>query len=227
MAAFNLAIEQHADAIELDVMLSADRQVVVMHDDSVDRTTNGHGRIKSLSLSELKRLDAGSKYNDQFAGESIPSLIEVFDQIGEKTFINVELKNYSSPTDNLPEKVADLVRKFHLESRILLSSFNLLALVRVRKLLPKIKMGLLTIAGFGNIALYSRLFPFGPLFALHPASMDATEKLITAVHRKQSHVYAYTVNQPDEMRRLFSVGVDGIFTNDPLLAQKVLADMNL
>jgi glycerophosphoryl diester phosphodiesterase len=226
LAAFNLAIEQHADAIELDAKLSADGQIVVMHDASVDRTTNGTGLVKSLALAELKSLEAGGKFNPQFSGEKIPTLSEVFEQVGQKIFINVELTNYSSPSDDLPEKVAHLVRKFKLESMVLLSSFNPIALIRARKVLPMLPMGFLTLTGFGKITFYSHLIRFGPRLAFHPTTADASEKLIAAVHRRNCRVHVYTVNQPEEMRRLFTAGVDGIFTDDPLLARKVLIDIN-
>jgi glycerophosphoryl diester phosphodiesterase len=225
LAAFKLAIEQHADAIELDAKLSADGQIVVMHDKSVDRTTDGTGLIKSLSLNELKKLDAGAKFNQAFKGEAIPTLTEVFEQVGQRIFINVELTNYSSPLDDLPERVSNLVRKFHLESSILLSSFNPIALIRARKILPKVAMGLLTTAGMGKFACYSRLVRFSPLLALHPTAVDTSEKLIAAIHSRDSHVNVYTVNQPDDMRWLFLAGVDGIFTDDLLMAQKVLAEL--
>lgn len=225
LAAFNLAIEQNADAIELDAKLSADGQIVVMHDASVDRTTNGSGLIKSLPLTELKRLDAGGKFNPQFAGERIPTLTDVFEQVGQKIFINIELTNYSSPMDDLPEKTAHLVRKFQLETKVLFSSFNPIALIRARKILPMVPMGFLTLPGFGKITLYSRLIRFGPRLAIHPAVPDASKNLIAAAHRRSCRVHVYTVNQPEEMRRLFTAGVDGIFTDDPLLARKILSDI--
>jgi len=225
LAAFNLAIEQRADAIELDVKLSADGQIVVMHDASVDRTTNGSGLIKSLPLIELKSLDAGGKFNPQFTGERIPTLTEVFEQVGQKIFINVELTNYSSPMDDLPEKTAHLVRKFQLESKVLFSSFNPIALIRARKILPLLPMGFLTLSGFGKITFYSHLVRFGPTLAIHPAVPDASKKLITAAHRRSCRVHVYTVNQPEDMRRLFTAGADGIVTNDPLLARQVLSDI--
>ena len=88
LAAFQLALEQGADGIELDVMLSKDGQLIVIHDDKVDRTTNGTGKVADMYLSELKVLDAGQ-------GESLPTLPEVFDRFGGKFLINIELKNYS------------------------------------------------------------------------------------------------------------------------------------
>lgn len=223
LAAFKLAVEQGADAIELDAKLSADGQVVVMHDDSVDRTTNGTGRIKSLTLSELQQLDAGSKFNPSFHKETIPSLAEVFEAVGRKILINVELTNYSSPIDDLPEKVASLVKDFQLEKSVLLSSFNMIALIRARKLLSATPMGLLTFPSLGRMTLDSNLIRFDSLLSLHPDVSDSTSELIHAVHRVGSRLNVYTVNQAEDMRRLFSQGVDGIFTDDPPLAKTILA----
>jgi glycerophosphoryl diester phosphodiesterase len=224
LAAFKLAIDQHADGIELDVKLSADGQVIVMHDDSVDRTTSGTGRVKSLSLLELKKLDAGSKFSPLFKSEKIPTLAEVFETVGRKIFINVELTNYSSPIDDLPDKVASLVMKYSLETTVLLSSFNMIGLIRARNLLPKIPIGLLTFPGYAAITLHSRLVRFGPLLALHPAQSDVTPNLIQTAHQAKCRIHVFTVNQTDVMQQLFTAGVDGIFTDDPLLVQKILAE---
>jgi glycerophosphoryl diester phosphodiesterase len=223
LAAFKLAIEQHADGIELDVKLCADGHVVVMHDDTVDRTTNGTGRVKSLTLSELMKLDAGTKFSPSYQSEKIPTLEEVFETLGRKIFINVELTNYSSPIDNLPDKVISLVKKYGLDKNVMLSSFNMIGLIRARNLHPKIPLGLLTFAGYADGTLRSRLVRFGPLLALHPAYNDATLNLIKSAHQAKCRIQPYIVNQPDVMQQLFSAGVDGIFTDDPLLAQKVLA----
>jgi glycerophosphoryl diester phosphodiesterase len=225
LAAFNLAIQQHADVIELDVKLTADDQVVVIHDDSVDRTTNGHGQIKTLSLNELKKLDAGSKFNPAFQSERIPSLVEVFETVGQKIIINIELKNYSTPLDDLPNKVISLVKSFGLETNVLISSFNFVALIRAHYLLPTIPLGLLTISGLADPTLRSRLVRFGPQLALIPNYVDVTPKMIKAAHRANCQIHAYTVNQHDTMRQLFTIGVDGIITDDPLLAQKVFTEL--
>jgi glycerophosphoryl diester phosphodiesterase len=225
LAAFKLAVEQHADAIELDATLSADSQVVVIHDDTVNRTTNGTGSIKSMNLAELKRLDAGSKFDPSFHLERIPTLAEVFETVGQQIFINVELKNYTSPTDDLPERVIALVKDYGLESSVMMSSFNIIALIRARSQLPTIPLGLITVTGLADVTLRSKLVRFGPLFALHPNFMDITPKLIQAAHRTNSRVHTYIVNDPDDMRRLFITGVDGIFTKDPLIAYKVLSEI--
>jgi glycerophosphoryl diester phosphodiesterase len=226
LAAFKLAVTQHADGIELDAKLTADGQVVVMHDDTIDRTTNGTGRIKSLNLEDLKGFDAGSKISPLFKSEKIPTLEEVFETVGRTMFINVELTNYSSPLDELPDKVVVLVKRFNLEASILLSSFNMIALIKARNLLPKIPLGLLTFPGCADITFHSRLVGFGQLFAMHPFYKDVTSNLIQIAHQARCRIHAWTVNQPEIMQQLFNAGVDGIFTDDPLLAKKVLVEKN-
>jgi glycerophosphoryl diester phosphodiesterase len=226
LTSFKTAVTQHADGIELDAKLTADGQVVVMHDDTVDRTTNGTGRIKSLTLVDLKGLDAGSKIPPLFKSEKIPTLEEVFETVGRKTFINVELTNYSSPTDELPDKVVALVKKFNLEANILFSSFNMIALIKARNLLPKVPLGLLTFPGCALVTFHSRLIKFGPLLAIHPFYKDITSNLVQIAHQAKCRVHAYTVNQPNIMQQLFTAGVDGIFTDDPMLGKKVLAEEN-
>ena len=94
LAAFELALTQGADAIELDVKLSAEGCAVVIHDDTVDRTTNGAGRVKNLTLADLRSLDAGSAFSEKYSGEKIPLLEEVFEAVGGRALINVELTNY-------------------------------------------------------------------------------------------------------------------------------------
>ncbi len=224
LAAFRLAIQQHAEAIELDAKLCADGQVIVIHDESVNRTTDGTGLISSLSLAEIKALDAGIKFSPAFQAEKIPTLAEVFEAVGNQIFIDIELKNYMSPTDDLPDRVVSLVKKYGLESSVMLSSFNLLALIRARYLLPRIPLGIIAIAGDAPKILLSKVIRLGALTALHPATSDTSPELVQAAHRVGSLVHAYTANTPDVMQQLITAGVDGIFTYDPPLAQKVLAE---
>ncbi len=220
LSAFKLAVEQGADAIELDAKLSADGQVVIMHDETVDRTTDGTGPVRSLSLEELKRLDAGSKFAPLHQPEKVPTLTEVLEAVGDKILINIELTNYSSPLDDLPAKVAALAKESNLEKKVMISSFNIIALVKAHSLLPDTHLGLLTFTGLARLTFRSRLFHFGPLFSMNPAFNDVTPTLVAAIHRTNSQVYTYTVNQAGIMRKVIHAGVDGIFTDDPLLGQK-------
>jgi glycerophosphoryl diester phosphodiesterase len=123
LAAFKIALELGADGFELDTQLTSDGHVVVYHDKTVNRITNGRGKLSELSLAELRELDAGSSFSEKFRGEKIPTLDEVFETIGKRAIINVELKNFSTPFDNLAEKVCEVVCRHTMEKNILFSSF--------------------------------------------------------------------------------------------------------
>lgn len=221
LAAFELALAQGADGIELDVKLSADGHVVVIHDATVDRTTGDHGRVKALSLTDLRALEAGSFFAERFRGERIPTLEEVFETVGKRTFINVELTNYNTPRDHLVESVCMLVKRFALQKRIMFSSFFASNLSKARAFLPDVPHGLLALGGLLGAWARSFGFAFGKYQALHPNLKDVTPHQIQRVHRLQRRVHVWTVNAAEEMRRLFGWGVDAIFTDDPLLAVQV------
>jgi len=225
LAAFKLALQQGADAIELDAKLSVDGQVVVIHDQTVDRTTLGSGRVKNLRLNELRRLDAGSHFDITFQGEPIPTLEEVFRAVGQLTYINVELTNYSSLNDNLPEKVAELVRQYRLQQRVIFSSFNPIALVRIRRQIPEAPIGLLATPGRTGILARSWVGCLLKYQSLNVETNDASADLVKRIHRQGRRVFAYTSNSEDNLRRLFELSIDGVFTDDPVLALNILKSM--
>jgi glycerophosphoryl diester phosphodiesterase len=221
LAAFNLAIEQGADGIELDAKLTLDGQVVVIHDATVDRTTGAHGRVKDMTLNELRLLDAGSFFSEKFKGEKIPTLEEVFGTLGTRAFINVELTNYNTPRDHLVESVCMLVKKFGLQKQVLFSSFLGRNLSRARSYLPDVPTGLLALGGLLGAWPRSFGFAFGKYDALHPNLKDTTHQQVQRVHRLNKRIHAWTVNAEEDMRHMFDWGVDAIITDDPQLAVKV------
>jgi glycerophosphoryl diester phosphodiesterase len=221
LAAFELALAQNADAIELDVKLSADGQVIVIHDPMVDRTTGSHGRVKDLPLQELRALDAGSSFSEKFHGEKIPTLEEVFEAVGKRTFINVELTNYNTPRDQLVETVCMLVKKCEMQKRVIFSSFFASNLSKARAYLPEVPRGLLAFDGLLGAWARSFGFDFGKYQALHPYLSDVTPQQVQRVHRLHRRIHVWTVNAAEDMRRLFHWGVDGVFTDDPQLAVQV------
>ena len=224
LAAFELAVQQQAHAIELDVTLSADGHVVVIHDSTVDRTTDGKGMVNALSLAALKELDAGSIYDDAFRGERIPTLAEVFEAVGQKLFINVELKSYSlAATKKLTQKVAKCVREHNMASRVLFSSYNFLAVRQIWKLLPDTPRGLLPNKGITGFVVRTGLRELIPHQSLHVPYQYAQQDLLESVHRQGRKLLAYTVNQAEDIQRLIKIGIDGIFTDDPLLALRTIA----
>ena len=221
LAAFELALAENADAIELDVKLSADGHAIVIHDPTVDRTTGNHHRVKDLPLRELRALDAGSFFSDKFHGEKIPTLEEVFEAVGKRAFINVELTNYTTPRDLLVETVCTLVKKCGLEEHVMFSSFFAYNLSKARAYLPEVPRGLLAFDGWLGAWARSFGFAFGKYQALHPYLADVTSQQVQRVHRLNRRIHVWTVNAAEDMRRLFDWGVDAIFTDDPQLAAQV------
>ena len=227
ISAFKLAILQNADAIELDAKLSADGHVVVIHDQTVDRTTPSSGQVGDLPLSELQTLDAGSHFDNTYKNEPLPTLEEVFESCGKEIFINVELTNYASIFDDLPDRVAKLVKEHKLEENILISSFNPVALRRMNSLLPEVPVGLLSLLGRKGMWARSRLGRIlVPYQALHPDLGDANSSMVKWLHQKGQRVHVYTVNREKDLRRMFELNVDGIFTDDVPLAKEILRSIN-
>jgi glycerophosphoryl diester phosphodiesterase len=226
LAAFKLALHQGADGIELDAKLSRDGQVVVIHDQTVERTTPQQGKVRDLLAAELRKMDAGSHFDVAFQGEPIPTLEEVLKAVGRLTYTNIELTNYGSPFDALPAQVAELVRKQKLGSRVMFSSFSPIALLRIHRLLPDAPLGLLLPPGRSGKVAQALLGRLVPHQSLHPERGSVTPEMVTRAHGKGRKVLVYTVNQESEMRRLFEAGVDGIFTDDPILARRVLSSFS-
>lgn len=224
LAAFELALEQGADAIELDVTLTADGHVVVIHDATVDRTTGAHGKVREMKLADLRTLDAGSFMSSRFSGEKIPLLAEVFEAVGKRTFINVELKDSDAAKSQLVESVCMLIKKFNMQTRVLFSSFYPQNLAAARNLLPEVSRGLLATDDWRGVWVRSFIFAFGDYAALHPFVKDVTPQQVQRVHRLKRRLHVWTVNAEADMRRLFGWGVDGIFTDDPQLAVRVRSE---
>jgi glycerophosphoryl diester phosphodiesterase len=224
LAAFRLAVAQGADGIELDAKLSADGHVVVIHDPSVDRTTGARGLVRQMPLEQLRALDAGSFFDPKFAGEPIPTLDAVFAEVGVQTFINVEMTNYASPNDGLPDAIADLVIRHGLQERVFFSSFHPLNLLRIRRRLPKTPVAMLALPGAMGALQRGWLGRWFAPELLHPYFSDISPRRLQAEHRRGRRVNAWTVNEAAEMRRLWKFGIDGIITDDPLLARTVLEE---
>ena len=229
LAAFLLAARQGAPAVELDVRLSADGQVVVIHDPTVDRTTDGTGLVADLPLAALKELDAGTKFDVQFKGERIPTLDEFFETAGRQLYTNIELANYiqdhkADHADGMIERVAGIVHRHGLQSRVLFSSFDTENLRRVRSLLPEVPCGLLAGPLWEGRQARRSEWQQDAYATLNPHYLDTTRSLVRRVHARGKRIYAYTVNSRFAMRRLRYLGVDAIITDDPPLARKVFLE---
>jgi glycerophosphoryl diester phosphodiesterase len=224
VASFKLAVEHKADFVELDAKLSLDGVVVVIHDQTVDRTTNGTGRVNQLPYDELRKLDAGSKFDKKYAGEKIPTLDEVFKAVGKDVFVNVELTNYESTKDSLVEKVVEVVKANNMEDRVLFSSFVPGNLIKAHRGLPNTPVAMLCLEGFAGILTRSFLtMGISPEF-VHPYLADVTRQTVAWEHRRGRKVNVWTVNANEDILRMLDAGVDGIFTDDPLRARQLMND---
>ncbi|MCD6356671.1 MAG: hypothetical protein J7L66_05225 [Anaerolineaceae bacterium] len=215
MAAFKLAMEHGADGFELDTMLSKDGIPVVIHDSTVNRTTNGSGKVNRILFSDLQKLDAGKLFTKEFSGEIIPSLEEVLKQFKGKALINIELKNYSNPFNKLPEKVIEVVSKVNILNQLLFSSFLATDLFKIRKLVPGAKTALICANSFFGNILGSDVLSFISADFIHPQFNICTAQYIEKQHAIHRNVNAWTVNKEEDIKRLIRAGIDGIITNDP------------
>jgi glycerophosphoryl diester phosphodiesterase len=221
LSAFKQAAEKGADAIEFDVKLTADGQVIVLHDQTVDRTTNGTGNVAELPLAIIRDLDAGVQFPNQFPGERIPTLDEVFETFGKRIYMNVELKNYSTPYDMLVTKVAQIVKNHGLQESVLFSSFLPYNLRKARLLLPEVSRGLLILPSW--IGFWGRTFGWrGDYAAIHPHVRYVNAELVNRIHTAGKRVNAWTVTAEADIQRMIGLGVDGVITDDPVLALRLL-----
>jgi glycerophosphoryl diester phosphodiesterase len=177
--------------------------------------------VSQKSAAELKSLDAGSWYDPKYKGETIPALEEVMSLVGDQAVLNIELKGDQEPLIN---KTAELIQRYNLEGRVIISSFKAKALRMMQKRNPDIPKGLLILPGLAGSWARSVSSKIVPHQALHPYFRDVTEKVLRQAHENHKPVSAWTVNQPEHMHRLFTLGIDAIITNDPELALRVRAE---
>ena len=194
----------------------------MIHDPTIDRTTGATGQVNRMTYADLRCLDAGILFNGNFKGEKIPTLQDVFDLLNKRLLINIELTNYTSPKDCLVEKTLDLVRKNNMQKCVLFSSFDPFNLIKSRRLMPEVPVGLL--ASENGEGWWARSFLMRWFFPeiIHPFHADVSPSYINSEHQHHRRVHTWTVNDPLEMKTLFDAGVDGIFTDNPALAKKTL-----
>ncbi|MEK7312683.1 MAG: glycerophosphodiester phosphodiesterase family protein [Chloroflexota bacterium] len=222
LAAFDLAMALGADAVELDAKLSKDGVPVVMHDPTVDRTTDERGRVADLTLADLKKLDAGSWKDAKYTGERVPTLAEVFEAVGSRLWINVELTNYTTRGDGLEAAVVALIQKVNLQRRVILSSFDPFAIRNVRRLDPSLPIAQLTASDMPIYLREAWLAPFIPHEARHPDVVQLKQKGVAYFKKRGYRVNVWTINGPADMREFVRQGVDGLITDVPDVAKEAI-----
>ncbi|WP_141431735.1 glycerophosphodiester phosphodiesterase [Bacillus sp. 03113] len=219
MKAFIEAEKAGADGIELDVQLTKDQELVVIHDEKVDRTTNGSGYVKDFTLKELRKLDTSFSRKIFAKKGPIPTLQEVFEWLSNNRMIcNVELKNNRLPYEGMEEKVIDMIRRFQLTDRIVISSFNHYSIVYSYRIDPTIE----------TAPLFSERLYMPWVYAnsirskgIHPKYLSLTDEIIVESIKNGIAVRPYTVNKDADMRRLFALNCSAIITDDPVKALRI------
>ena len=222
LAAFQLAAEMGADGLELDVHLSRDGELVVIHDFTLEATTDGQGRVSDRTLAELQQLDAGGWFDARFAGERIPTLQQVIDAVGQRLLLNIELKADGWQDNGLAAAVVRSVEDNQLLDRVVLSSFNPLTLWRVRRLNPWVPIGLLYSPDMPFVLRKAWARHLIQPRALHPYYPMIDAEFVRWARERGYRVHTWTVDEPEDMWRMVRLGVDLIITNRPDLLGKVL-----
>ncbi|OXM87277.1 glycerophosphodiester phosphodiesterase [Paenibacillus rigui] len=212
LAAFRLGLEQGCDAIELDIHLSKDGQLIVIHDATLDRTTDKTGRVNDLTVEEIRQADAGRWFHESFAGERVPLLEEVFDLVPPHIMINVEIKDsYGRRTE---PALVELMRNKDRVGQVVVSSFDHKSLQYLKLLEPETRMGLLYDVNLGrHSALVSSLG--APVYSLHPNFKRISKEDVRDAVAQGLQVFPYTINREEDMMLAIQYGVSGIITDYP------------
>lgn len=220
LPAFTEAVELGADGVELDVQLSADDELVVCHDETVDRTSNGHGWIRDLALSQLRELDF-SGGRDGFAGTPIPTLREVLELLRPTGLnVNIELKNAVLPYPGMEQRVVDLVGETGMNSRVIYSTFNHNSAWRLTQAQSANPVGVLHAEPLYRPWRYASALGAA---AVHPSGAALRiDPCVNACHEAGIAVHVWTVDEPAQISACAKLGVDAVITNVPDVAREVL-----
>lgn len=214
MLAFEKAVELGCTGIETDVHMTRDGYLVLMHDEEVNRTTNGTGYIKDYSLRELRQLDAGKWMNKDFACAEVPTLEELLEfTVDKNIFLNLELKTDCIWYKGIEEKLLDEIYKYNVNDKVILSSFNHYSVYKCRQLDKSIKAGLLYMEGLFEPQLYAKTVGVEAIHPYYPAIDNA--ELVERVRSAGIMINTWTVNDEKEMKKFLEYKVDGIITNYP------------
>jgi glycerophosphoryl diester phosphodiesterase len=214
MIAFKKAIQLGATGIETDVQMTKDGHLVLIHDESLKRTTTSKkGMVKDFTLSELKQLDAGRWFHSRFRGEAVPTLEELIDLVsGTSIILNLELKNGIVPYPTMEERVIQYVKLYGMTNRVVISSFNHNSLIRCKEISEDVSTGLLYSGPIAGIGEYAKNLGVN---SLHPKKSLVTESLIEHAHAHGLRVFPWTVNRISEMKKLIRLRSDGLITDYP------------
>lgn len=220
MEAFKLAYDMGADGLELDIHLTKDGQPVVIHDSTIDRTSDGKGQVEDLTYEELLKYDFSYKFAGQYRNVKIPLLKDVLEFVKETDLIlNIEIKFGANRNNSIEEKTVSLIKKYDLTQKIIISSFDHISLFKTKEICPN-----LVTAPLYSCVLY-RPWEYAKTFGatgLHPYAGAVDKELIIGCQKSDMFVNVWTVNNPVEIQKFIDLSLDGIITNVPDLARQLV-----
>lgn len=220
MLAFKKAIEVGIDGIELDVQLTKDGVPVIIHDETIDRTTDGSGEVRDYRYEELSKFDASYRFKKDGDVNKIPTLEEYLEYVKDFDIVtNIELKTGVYEYLGIEEKVLDLVKKYNLMEKVIISSFNHYTIMRVKALEPEVKCGFLSESWLLKSGRYTKE---NGIECYHPYFKSLNSAVMKELKENGVEVNTWTVNTEEEIKNMEELGVDTIITNYPDLAKRIL-----
>ncbi len=233
IAAFKNAINIGVEMIEIDVHLSKDSEIIVIHDDDLTRTSNGQGEIKDLTLEEIKKYDAGSWFGEDFKGEKIPTLTEVLKSINGESKLLIEIKGGDEKYPGLEKRIVEVIKKQYALDWVVVQSFNKNSVLRIKKIYPELITYYLLGNNFdefydeivkkleSNLSIDKKYKGI----ATHHSKLNTNK--VDVLHKAGYKVYTYTVNEKGDIQNVIDYGVDGIITDSPDVLKKIISSTNL
>ncbi len=222
LVSFQAAVDAGVQMVELDIHLTNDNELIVIHDDQLDRTTTGTGPVSKHSLVELKKLDAGSWFDARFTGEPIPTLAQVLRALGGQVLVNIEIKSAMGKSPYEPGQIEkallDLLKREDAFSTVLISSFDPEMIETIHRLNATLPIALISETAHGEETV--RFCQELDVFSFHPNFRCLNPGLITGLHDAGIHVFPYTVNTESDFKHMIQLKVDGVITDDPVLFKK-------
>ncbi|WP_409297868.1 glycerophosphodiester phosphodiesterase [Peribacillus sp. SCS-26] len=216
MISFTAALASGAEGIELDVQLTRDGKPVIIHDEKVDRTTDGRGYVRNMTLSEIKKLNASHSFQSAYGKTDVPSLAEFLDWFKDTNLIcNIELKNGVFLYPGMEEKVIEMIRRYGFEERIIISSFNHYSIVHCHMLAPEIEVAPLYSNGLYMPWVYAKAIGGR---GIHPSIKTVNASIIRDSMAAGIAVRPYTINNEAQMENLFRMRCSAIITDFPAAA---------
>ena len=222
MLSFGKALEMGCTGIETDVQLTKDGVLVLIHDEMVNRTTNGQGFVKDYSYIELSRLDAGSWMGEEFAGINIPTVEELIYLTSDKDIIlNFEIKSGIVIYEDIEQKLIDLIYKHKIKHKVIISSFNHYSIAKCNKISKEINTGILYMEGLYKPHNYAKTVG---ATAIHPYLHALNEDVVKEVKKHKTQINVFTVDDEEHMKSFLRLKVDGIITNYPDKLHKIMEE---